>query len=165
MAPHKTFAAERSHRRNSVTRGNPYLMIHFLSVIFIPVRDFDHDVSRAVWHGLAAQARLRRNPGRFVQFIELRIGRFVAGFQTFFHDDVASRACANPAARVIQSGPERFGEIQNAAWQAVVTVGNFLRIDFQCFAAGQKSYFKFLGRRLVFYFFDIRLLPPMNLSL
>src|SRR6266436_4875611 len=156
MAPHKTFATESHTEETPRLVAILILMIHFLGVIFIPVRDFDHDVSRAVWHGLAAQARLRRNPRRFVQFIELRIGRFVAGFQTFFHDDVASRACANPAARVIQSGPERFGEIQNAAWQAVVTVGNFLRIDFQCFAAGQKSYFKFPGRRLVFYFFDIR---------
>src|SRR5215470_10439189 len=41
-------------------------VIRFLRVVFIPVRNFDDDVGSPVGHGLAAEARLRRDAGRFI---------------------------------------------------------------------------------------------------
>ena len=73
------------------------------------------------------------------------------------HDDVAGRAGADAAARVVEAGFDAFGDIENAAGKAVVAVGNFLRIDFDGFAAGKKCDFIFLRGGRVFDFFDVRI--------
>src|SRR5262245_9874689 len=39
-------------------------MIRFFRVILVPIRNLHHDVRRAIRHGLATEARLRRNPRR-----------------------------------------------------------------------------------------------------
>ncbi len=81
------------------------------------------------------------------------------------HDDVARRAGANASASVVQAGFDALGNIENAAWEAVVAVGNFFRIDFDRFAAGKKRDFVFLRGGRVFDFFDVGIasahcLPP-----
>src|SRR5262249_8240242 len=130
-------------------------VVGFASVVFVPVRNFHDDVGCSIGNRLAAETGLRRDAGSFVQFIQLRVRRFVARFQTFSHDHMASRASADPAARMVESGLDSFRKIQNAAGQAVVAVWNFLRINLERLAAGQKCDFKFLGRRLVLRFFDV----------
>src|SRR5579859_7493064 len=80
------------------------LMIQFFRVVLIPLGDFDNDIRGAVWHRLATEARLRRNAWRFVEFVELRVGRFVAGFEAFANDDVAGRAGADAATGVVEAG-------------------------------------------------------------
>ena len=71
-------------------------------------------------------------------------------------DDVAGRASAHAAARVVEAGFDALGDIENAAGKAVVAVGNFLRIDLDSFAAGKKRDFVFLRGGRVFDFFDVR---------
>src|SRR5271169_2684401 len=132
-------------------------MIEFASVVLIPVGNFDNNSGRAIRHGLAAQARFRRNPGSLIEFVELRVGRFVARFQSLFHHHVASRAGTHTPASVVQSYFEALGNVQDAARQAVVAVGKFLGIDFHGLAARKKSHLELLGRLLVFHFFDIRI--------
>jgi len=106
-------------------------VIQFLGVVLVPFGDFDDDIGGAVGHGLAAEARLRRDAGSFVQFVELGVGGFVAGFEAFPHDDVARRAGADAAAGMIEAGLDAFGNVEDAAREAVVAVGNFLRVDFR----------------------------------
>ncbi len=131
-------------------------MIEFLGVVFVPFGDFNDDVRGAVGHGLAAQARLRGDAGGFVEFVEFGVGGFVAGFEAFSHDDVARRAGADAAAGMVQAGFDAFGDVENAAREAVVAVGNFFRIDLDGLAAGKKCDFVFLRCRFVFDFFDVR---------
>src|SRR5882724_5113575 len=80
-----------------------FLMIEFLGVVFVPSGNFDDDVSGAIGNGLAAETRLRRDARRFVKLIELRIRCFVAGFEAFLDDYVASGTGTDTAARVIES--------------------------------------------------------------
>src|SRR5437016_9386150 len=130
-------------------------MIEFLGVIFVPVGDFDNDVGSAVGNGLAAEARPRRDAGGFVQLVELGVGGFVAGFEAFAHDDMARRAGADAAAGVVEAGLDAFGNVENAAREAIVAVGNFFRVDFDGFAAGKKRDFVFLRGGFVSDFFDV----------
>src|SRR5258708_7346237 len=81
-------------------------VIQLLGVVLVPVRNLDDDVGRSVGHGLATEARLRGDAGRFVQLIELSVSGFIAGFQAFSHDDVTRRAGADAAASMVQTGPE-----------------------------------------------------------
>jgi len=76
-------------------------VFRFLGKILIPFGYFDDEVARPVRDALAPQARLRGEPWRFVELIEFRVGRFVAGLEAFVDDDVARGARANSAASVI----------------------------------------------------------------
>src|SRR6267378_2123038 len=139
-------------------------VIQFLGVIFVPIGNFHDDVCSAVGDGLAAEARLRRDAGGFVEFVKFGVGGFVAGLEAFAHDDVARRAGTNAAAGVIEASFESFGDIQDAAGQTVVTVGNFFRIDLDGLAAGKKGHFIFLRGGLVFDFFDVWIASAHDLS-
>src|SRR6267143_834065 len=86
-------------------------VIQFLGVIFVPIGNFHDDVCSAVGDGLAAEARLRRDAGGFVEFVKFGVGGFVAGLEAFAHDDVARRAGTNAAAGVIEASFESFGDI------------------------------------------------------
>ena len=130
-------------------------MVEFLGVIFVPVGNFDDDVGSAVGNGLAAEARLRRDAGSFIELVELGVGGFVAGFEAFAHDDVARGASADAAARVVEAGFDAFGDVENAAREAVVAVGNLFRVDFDGLAAGKKGDFVFLRGGFVSDFFDV----------
>src|SRR5689334_24575807 len=79
-----------------------YLVIRFLRIVLVPVGNFDNDVRRAIGHGLAAEARLRRDPRRLVQLIKLGVGGFVAGLKTLLNDHVARRAGAHSSASMVQ---------------------------------------------------------------
>ena len=115
-------------------------MFRFLGEILIPLRNLHHQVARAIGHALAAQARLRGKPRRFVELIEFSVGRFVARLQPFVHDDVARGARADAAAGVVQTHVESRGDIKDAAGQPIVPVGNFFRIHLDRFAfAAQTS--------------------------
>src|ERR1700687_1585688 len=138
------------------TDGRKFSVVQFLGVVFVPLGNFDDDVGGAVGHGLATEAGLRRDARRFVQLVELGVGSFVAGFEAFPHDDVARRAGADAAASVVESGLDAFGNVENAAWEAVVAVGNFLRVNLDGFAAGKKCDFEFLRGGFVFDFFNVR---------
>src|SRR6266850_3141114 len=120
--------------------GPTELMIEFLGVILVPIGNFDDDVGGAVGDRLAAEARLRGDAGGFVEFVELGVGGLVAGLEAFAHDDVARGAGANAAAGVVEAGFEPFGDVQDAAGQTVVAVGNFFRIDLDGLAAGKKRH-------------------------
>src|SRR2546430_8448727 len=140
-------------------------MVEFLGVIFVPVGNFDDDVGSAVGNGLAAEARLRRDAGSFIELVELGVGGFVAGFEAFAHDDVARGASADAAARVVEAGFDAFGDVENAAREAVVAVGNLFRVNFDGLAAGKKCDFVFLRGGFFSYFFDVwgaaaHCLPP-----
>src|SRR5260370_24686115 len=130
-------------------------MIEFLGVILVPVGDFDDDVGGAVGQGLATEARLGRDAGGFVKLVELGIGGFVAGFEAFPHDDVARGAGKNAAASVVEASLEAFGNVQDAAREAVVAIRNFFRVDFDGLAAGKKCNFVFLRGGFVFNFLDV----------
>src|SRR5216684_3584230 len=131
------------------------LVIQFLGVVFVPVGDFDDDVGGAVGDGLAAEARLGGDAGGFVEFVEFGVGGFVAGFEALVNDDVAGGAGADAAAGVVEAGFEAFGNVEDAAREAVVAVGNFLRVYFDGLAAGKKRDFVFLRGGFVFDFFDV----------
>src|SRR5208283_2664095 len=103
------------------------------------------------------QARLWCDTRRFIEFIELRIGSFIAGFQPLLHDDMAGGAGANSPAGMVQPHLEALGNIQDAAGQPVVAVGKLLRIDLDGFAARKKGHLELFGRLLVFYFLDVRI--------
>src|SRR5439155_14755389 len=94
-----TEIAEKRWRDKSA--GPTELMIEFLGVICVPIGNFHDDVGGAVGDGLAAEARLRGDAGRFVELIELGVGGLVAGLQAFAHDDVARGAGANATAGVV----------------------------------------------------------------
>src|SRR5271165_3054450 len=132
-------------------------MIELASVVLVPLGNFDNDIRRAIRHGLAAEARFRRNPRSLIKFVELRVGRFIARFQAFFDHHVASRAGTHPTAGVDQPHFEALGNVKDAARQAVVAVGKFLGVDFHRLAAWKKSHLELLRRFLVFHFFDIRI--------
>src|SRR5438552_16986416 len=99
-------------------------MVEFLGVIFVPVGNFDDDVGSAVGNGLAAEARLRRDAGSFIELVELGVGGFVAGFEAFAHDDVARGVGADTSAGVVEAGVEAYGEVENGAREAIEAVGN-----------------------------------------
>src|SRR6266446_1477870 len=146
-------STEKAHGLNPPAGQN--LMIEFLGVIFVPVGDFYDDVGGAVGDGLAAEAGFGRDAGSFVEFVEFGVGGFVAGFEAFPHDDVARRAGADAAAGMIEAGLDAFGNVEDAAREAVVAVGNFLRVDFDGLAAGKKCHFEFLRGGFVFDFLDV----------
>src|SRR5260370_28431271 len=130
-------------------------MVSFLGVIPVPVGNFHRDVRSAVRHGLAAQAWFRRDTRRLIELVELGVGRFITRLQTFFYDHVAGGASTHAAAGVIQPRLDSFRNIKNAAWQAVVPVRNFLRINLYRLTASKIYDFVFLRVRLVFNFFDL----------
>src|SRR6266852_623022 len=162
----------RGHRdRQETWRDKPAatteLVIEFLGVVFVPFGDFNDDVGGAVGNCLAAEARFRGDAGSFVEFVEFGVGGFVTGFEAFSHDDVASGTGADAATCVVQAGLDAFGDVENAARETVVAVGNFFRIDLDGLAAGKKCDFVFLRCRFVFDFFDVRVAaahdsPPKN---
>src|SRR6266478_2015481 len=131
------------------------LMIKFLGVVFIPLGNLDDDVGGAVRNGLAAKPRFRRDAGGFVELVEFGVGGFIAGFQAFLHDNVACRAGADAAAGVVEANLEAFGNIEDAAREAVMAVGNFFGIDLDGFPAGKKCHRVFLCGGVVFDFFNI----------
>src|SRR5713101_1025196 len=131
------------------------LVVQFLGIILVPLGNLDDDVGRAVGNGLAAETRFGRNAGCLVEFIQFRIGGFIAGLEAFPDDEVARRAGANPAAGMIEAHFEALGNVKNAARKAVVAVRDFFRVDFDRFAAGKKRHFVFLRGGLVFDFFDV----------
>src|ERR1700730_15285092 len=130
-------------------------MIELFGVIFVPLRNFHHDVGRTVGYRLATQSRFRRDARRFIEFVELRVGGLIAGLQPFLHDYVAGRAGAHTTARMIQSSLNDLRNIQNAAGQTIVPIRYLFWIDFNSLASGKKCYYIFLRGRLVFDFFDI----------
>src|SRR6266851_2134140 len=130
-------------------------VIQFLGVVFVPVGDFDDDVGGAVGDGLAAEARLGGDAGGFVELVEFGVGGFVAGFEALVNDDVAGGAGADAAAGVVKAGFDAFGDVEDAAREAVVAVRNFFRVDLDGFAAGKKGDFVFLRGGFVFDFFDV----------
>src|SRR5437899_1291170 len=79
-------------------------------------------------------------------------------------DDVARGAGADAAASVVEAGFDTFGDVENAAREAVVTIGKFLRVDFDGFAAGKKCHFVFLRCGFVFDFFDVWVAAAHDLS-
>src|SRR5260370_12371456 len=145
--------------RTFLTAGHSTLeqrsVVEFFGVVFVPAGDFYDDVGGAVGDGLATEARLWRDAGGFVEFVEFGVGGFVAGFEAFTHNDVAGGAGADAAAGVVEAGFEAFGNVEDAAREAVVAVGNFFRVDFDSLAAGKKRHLIFLRGGLVFDFFDL----------
>ena len=146
------------------------LVVGFLGVVFVPLGDFYDDVGGAVGDGLAAQAGLGSDAGGFVELVEFGVGGFVAGFEALLDHDVAGGAGADAAAGVVESHFKAFGNVEDAAGDAVVSVGNFFRVDFNGFAAGQECDFVFLRGGLVFDFVDVGVtaahffLPPLGES-
>src|SRR6266567_2727289 len=130
-------------------------MIEFLGVVFIPLGNLDDDVGGVVGNGLAAEARLRRDAGGFVELVEFGVGGFIAGFQAFFHDDVACRASANAAAGVVEAHLETLGNVEDAAREAVMAVRDFFGVDLDRLAARKKRDLVFLCGGFVFDFFDV----------
>src|SRR5712692_1618252 len=59
--------------QSSVGMLSPRLVFVFAGVVAVPLRNLDDHILRAVGHELAAQARLRREPRRFIELIELRV--------------------------------------------------------------------------------------------
>src|SRR5437899_1291169 len=53
-------------------------------------------------------------------------------------DHACGGVCACSTCHVIEAGFDTFGDVENAAREAVVTIGNFFRVDFDGFAAGKK---------------------------
>src|SRR3989475_2690071 len=144
-------------------------MVEFLGVILVPIGNFNDDVGGAVGNGLAAEARLRGDTGSFVQLVELGVGGFVAGFETFPQDHMARGASTDASASVVEASLEALGDVENAARKTIVTVRNFLRVHFDGFAAGKKCDFVFLRGGVLFDFFDVRIaathdFPPNNIS-
>src|SRR5215469_9335553 len=130
-------------------------VIRFFRVILVPLGNFHDDIRRSVRDRLAAQPRLRRDAGRFVQLIEFRVRGFVARFQALMNDYVAGRAGAHTPAGMVEPHFEAFGNVQNATWQAIVTVRDFLRVHLDGFAAGKKRHRIFLRGGLVLDFFNV----------
>src|SRR5438093_169099 len=62
------------------------------------------------------------------------------------------------------NGLDTFGDVENAAREAIGTIGNFFRVDFDCFAAGKKCHFVFLRCGFVFDFFDVWVAAAHDLS-
>jgi hypothetical protein len=142
------------------TKARPYncrtsLVIGFLRVIFVPLRNFDDDVGGAVGNRLAAEARLRGDAGSFVKLVQLGVSGFVAGLQAFVNNDVTGGASADAAAGMVEAYLEAFGNIQDATGNAVVAVGNLRWVHFNGFAAGKKRHFVLLRGRSVFDFVDV----------
>jgi hypothetical protein len=132
-------------------------VIGFFGVVFVPLGDLYDDIGGTVGHGLAAEPRFLRNAWSHVEFVEFGVSGVVAGFEALLDDDVAGGSGAHAAASVVQPGFDAFGDIENAAGEAVVAVGNFRRVDLDGFAAGKKCDFEFLRGGRVFDFFDVRI--------
>src|SRR6266446_2897170 len=130
-----------------------------------PTKCWRHFHSKKKLNTEATEKRWRDKPAATAELvIELGVGGLVAGLQAFAHDDVARGAGANAAAGVVEAGFESLGDVQDAAGQTVVAVGNFLRIDLDGLAAGKKRHFIFLRGGLVFDFFDVRIASAHGLS-
>ena len=140
-------------------------MLGFLGVIFIPVGNFDDDVFCAVGNALAAEARFGRDAWRFVELIEFGIRGFVAGFEAFVNDDVAGGAGADAAAGVVETFVKALRDIEDAAGEAVVTVGDLLGVDFDRLAVLDEGDFVLLRRGREFCFFDVWVLAAHFLLL
>src|SRR5260221_2936627 len=104
---------------DATPRSLATLVVQFLGVIFIPMRNFDDNIRGAVGNGLAAQAGLRRDSWRLIEFIEFGVSGFVARFQAFFDHHVAGGAGANAAASLIGASFESFRKIEGAFRQAL----------------------------------------------
>src|SRR6266851_6691341 len=130
--------------------GTTGSVIEFLGVVFVPLGNLDDDVGGTVRNGLAAKPRFRRDAGGFVELVEFGVGGFIAGFQAFLHDDVACRAGADAAAGVVEANLEAFGNVENAAREAIVAVRNFFRVDLDRLAARKKRDLVFLYGGFVF---------------
>src|SRR6202051_374222 len=135
--------------------SNVDLVVGFFGVVFVPLGNFYDDVGGAVGDGLAAEAGFGGDAGGLVELVEFGVGGFVAGFQALLDHDVAGGAGADATAGVVQSHFEAFGNVEDAAGDAVVSVGDFFRVDLDSFAAGQERDFIFLCGGLVFDFVDV----------
>src|ERR1700736_570032 len=71
--------------RVSKNEPRPPSVVGFLGVVLVPAGNFDHDVGRTVGNRLATQTRFRGDAGRLVEFVELRIGGFVARLEALSH--------------------------------------------------------------------------------
>src|SRR5277367_3361616 len=142
----------------AAAQSRKFLVLGFLRVILVPLRNLDHDVLGAVRHTLAAEARFRRHTRRFVQLVQLRVGGFVATIETLVHDHVARGAGAHASAGVVQADVIALRNIQDAARQAVVAVGNFFGINFDSLPFPDKRDLIFLRRGRELCFFNIWIL-------
>src|SRR6266849_479834 len=106
-------------------------MLGLFGVGLVPFGNFDDDVGRAVGDALAAQARLGRDARGFVELVVFGVGGFVAGLQPLMHDDVAGGAGAHSAAGMVEPHVKAVGDVENAAGQAIVAVGDFLRVHLE----------------------------------
>src|SRR5712692_5062984 len=138
-------------------------VIEFLGVVLVPIGNFHNDVRGAVGNGLAAEARLWRDARGFVELVEFGVSGLVARFKPLMNDDVARRAGADAAAGVVQANLEAFGNVEDAARKTVVAIRDFLRVDFDGFAAGKKRDLVFLRGGFVFDFFDVRIAAAHDL--
>src|SRR5437879_1214005 len=152
-----TQRAQRSQRKDGGIKpaATTASVIEFLGVVLVPIRDFHNDVGGAIGNGLAAEARLWRDAGSFVELVQFGVGSFVARLQALMNNDVAGRAGADAAAGVVQAGFDAFGNVEDASRKAVVAVWNLLRVDLDGFAAGKKGDLVFLRGGFVFDFFDV----------
>ena len=104
-------------------------------------------------------------PGRFVELIEFRVRGFIAGIEAFVNDHVACGAGADAAASVVETFMEALRDIEDAAGQAVVAVGDFFWVDLDRVAVLNKGDLEFPGCGREFCFFDIRVLAAHFLLL
>ncbi len=104
-------------------------MFFLFDVIFVPLGDFHDDIRGPVGNSLATKAGLWGDAGSFVEFVEFGIGGFIAGFEALLDDDMAGGACADAAAGVVEPSFDALGNVENAAGQAVVAVGDFFGIE------------------------------------
>jgi hypothetical protein len=65
---------------------------------------------------------------------------------------------------MVEAGLDAFGNVENAAREAVVSVRNFLRVNLDGPAARKKCHFEFLRGGFVFDFFDIWVAAAHELS-
>src|SRR5256712_11820824 len=105
-----TQRAQRSEREGGETMpaATTASVIEFLGVVLVPIRDFHNDVGGAIGNGLAAEARLWRDAGSFVELVQFGVGSFVARLQALMNNDVAGRAGAGAAAGVVPARLDAF---------------------------------------------------------
>ncbi len=99
----------------------------FLDRIAIPTRHLDDNVARAVGHALATQTRLQGQSRRFFELVQLFVGCFVAGFQTFADDDMAGGASAHTAASVFERDVESIADVEDRSGLSAAAVGDRFR--------------------------------------
>src|SRR5215470_6241333 len=93
-------------------------------------RDHDHDLRRRVRdHGLAAEARGGRQPGRLVEEIVLLLFGGRELLEALLHDDVAGGAGAVPPAGMLEGNAVREQHVENRSRAAVVLEGRLARVE------------------------------------